>query len=503
MPPDPAERGPFDLPWPGLLGLGVFLLTLWAQTGALVGAFYDDGIYVTGAKALAEGSGYRNIHLPGAPPMVHYPLLYPAMLSLLWRAWPAFPANVTLFQLADALALGAAAWVIARHAGRIGVPAVARYPLLALGFAAYPLLALIGVRFAEPLFLVLLAGAVALADREHLDPKAALAAGALAGLAALTKSIGVCAVAGIPLALWLRGRRRSALLAAAPGIALVLPWMAWVALQAGEVDPRLANYTPYAQVVGQTGLGPMLEGLIKLRALWPVPELLLLRLPPWAFAPLAALVIALLVWGSVASFRRAPALVTTLVAYLLISTVWPYSPHRFVWIVMPWLGLLAAAGWMNLWRVGRAGQAVAMLVAAAVTVGYLRIETLSLTGRRFARPAERGAQAFRVLTASIGAEVPKDAVIASEDEALIYLYTGRRSVPSHLFRWQGIGTAPVPGAEAVRYWCEVGVTHLAITGPGGPVSEIIAELQQRPSPAVRPLFRITNGPALYHFQCPG
>src|SRR3989304_2005636 len=61
---------------------------------------------------------------------------------------------------------------------------------------------------AEPLLLLLGAGAVALADREPADPKAALAAGTLAGLAALAKTTGMCAVLGIPLSLWLRGRRR-------------------------------------------------------------------------------------------------------------------------------------------------------------------------------------------------------------------------------------------------------------------------------------------------------
>lgn len=500
---EPRERGPLDLPWPGLLGLGVFLLALWAQTGALVGAFYDDGIYVTGAKALAEGSGYRNIHLPGAPPMVHYPVLYPALLSLLWRAWPAFPANVTLFQLADALALGAAAWIIAVHARRVGVPAFARYPVLALGFLAFPLLSLIGVRFAEPLFLMLVAGAVALADRDDGDAKVALAAGTLAGLAVLARSIGICAVAGVPLSLWLRGRRRSALLAAAPGVALLLPWTLWVALQAGEVDPRLANYTPYARVVAQTGLGPMLHGLLTLRALWPVPELLLPRLPAWAFWPLAVPMIALLLGGGVASFRRAPALVTTLATYLLISTVWPFSPHRFVWIVMPWLGLLIAAGWIKTWRLGRLGRGIGALVAVTVAVGYVPREAKSLTERRFARTAEGTTRALRVLAASISAEVPAHAVIASENEALLYLYTGRRSVPSQLFRWQGITAASLPGEDAVRYWCEVGVTHLAVTGPGGPAAEVAAELEQRSDAALTSLFRITDGPALYRFRCPG
>ena len=96
--------------FPGLLGLGVFAVALWAQPHAFVGVFYDDGIYVTLAKALAEGEGYRYIHLPGAPPGVHFPILYPATLSLLWRLWPVFPQNVTLFQLFDSAVFGVAAF---------------------------------------------------------------------------------------------------------------------------------------------------------------------------------------------------------------------------------------------------------------------------------------------------------------------------------------------------------------------------------------------------------
>jgi len=497
----PAPR-PAGFNWPGVLGLGVFALVLWAQTSALVGVFYDDGVYVTAAKALAEGHGYRNIHLPDAPPMVKYPILYPLLLSVLWRWWPVFPANVALFQLADAAALGAAAWIIGAHAGRIGVPPGIRYPVLALGFAAFPLLTLVGVRFAEPLLLLLVAGAVALADREPADPRAALAAGTLAGLAALAKTTGMCAVLGIPLSLWLRGRRRSAILAAAPAVALMVPWMAWVAAQAGNVDSRLTNYTPYGQVVEQTGLMPLLQGLVTLRAFWPVPQLLLPRLSAWGFVPLAVVVVALLVWGGVASFRRAPALVVTVAIYMLTITVWPYIPDRFVWIMMPWLGLFLAVGWGRLWRVGRTGRAAAVLVAAALAVGYLRREALSLGERRFARLAERISGPFRVLTASLGAEVPPGAVVASEGESLIYLYTGRRSVPSYLFRWRGTGTAARPHQEAIDYWCEAGVTHLVVTGPSDSASTIAAQLASRSDSAAAPLFQVTGGPALYRFRCP-
>src|SRR5262249_60220296 len=58
------------------------------------GGFHDDGIYVTTAKALASGNGYRIISLPGEPAETKYPPLYPFLLSLVWRAKPNFPQNL-------------------------------------------------------------------------------------------------------------------------------------------------------------------------------------------------------------------------------------------------------------------------------------------------------------------------------------------------------------------------------------------------------------------------
>ena len=89
---------------PAVLGLVTFVVALWAQSDALVGVFYDDGVYVTLAKALADGHGYVSLHLPDQPPAIHYPPLYPFVLSLLWRLWPAFPENVALFELFDSAA---------------------------------------------------------------------------------------------------------------------------------------------------------------------------------------------------------------------------------------------------------------------------------------------------------------------------------------------------------------------------------------------------------------
>jgi hypothetical protein len=79
-----------------LLALGVCLA--WAYALILQapasGMYHDDGIYLVTGRALAEGEGYRIISLPDAPPQTKYPILFPFLLSLVWRIVPSFPNNL-------------------------------------------------------------------------------------------------------------------------------------------------------------------------------------------------------------------------------------------------------------------------------------------------------------------------------------------------------------------------------------------------------------------------
>ncbi len=489
--------------FPGLLGLGVFAVALWAQPQAFVGVFYDDGIYVTLAKALAEGEGYRYIHLPGAPPGVHFPILYPATLSLLWRLWPVFPQNVTLFQLFDSAVFGVAAFLVAFHARRWGVARLAQYVALPVAFLAFPLLTIVGVRFSEPLFLMLLAAAVVAADRPEVGRTRGALAGVLAGLAALTRSIGVAAVVGIPLALWLRRERTGALAALIAALATALPWFIWIGGQADAVDPRIAsNYGTYLAAAGQAGLIDIIRG-IDLRVFAPLTRLTLPAVPVFISLPLAGLIMTSVVWGAVTVAPRVPALVTTLGVYLAVVTVWPFAPDRFVWIVVPWMVLFAVVGSMAAWRKGRWGRWVVGLVVVAVAIGYPRREISSLVERQFTGTAEGITQPFAVLVPAIQAEIDTDAVVASEDEALIYLYTGRHAVPSYLFTWSGRSTRPLPHDTTLDFFCDAGVTHVALSGPGAPGAPMVRELEQRADSTLSLLFQITNGPSMYRFRCPG
>jgi len=90
------------------LALLTIALGAWQMVPGVSGIYHDDGIYVCTAKALAQGQGYRLINLPGSPIQTKYPIIYPALLAVVWKIWPVFPDNLALMQWLTLLS-GAAA----------------------------------------------------------------------------------------------------------------------------------------------------------------------------------------------------------------------------------------------------------------------------------------------------------------------------------------------------------------------------------------------------------
>jgi hypothetical protein len=487
------------------LALGVFALALWAQHGAMIGVFFDDGIYVSLAKALGEGHGYRSVHLPGAPPAVHFPPLYPLALSFLGRLWPSFPDNVALFQLFDSAALAGAAWVIAAHARRIGVPSIAQYVALPLGFSAFPLLTIVGVRFSEPLFLLLTAGAIAIADgRPGGGLARGLAAGVLGGLAALTRAAGIAVIIGVIAAFVLRRERTAATGALLVSLVLLVPWVVWTVVQGDAVDPMLvANYGTYAADVGQSGVWTLVGQANPFRPFDPLARLTLPPMPVLLWYLLAVVLSAAVVWGGITAFPRAKAWVITLGGYAVIVAAWPFAPDRFVWIILPWVAVLLATGLSRAWSRSVLLRPVVAVLLVAMVTGYSRREAVSLGTRGFAETAMGISSSFGVLVPAVRAELPESAVVASADEALMYLYTGRKAVPSYLFRWQGRTRQAYNVPDISDFFCDAGVTHVAVTGAGDDATAVVSTLRDGPYPTVTALFELSGGgPALYRFRCP-
>jgi len=86
------------LPWIFLAGiLALFLVYLaWLHPTNWFGRIGDDAFFFGSAKALAQGHGYIIPSLPGNPPQTKYPVLYPWLLSGVWKWNPSFPSNLVL-----------------------------------------------------------------------------------------------------------------------------------------------------------------------------------------------------------------------------------------------------------------------------------------------------------------------------------------------------------------------------------------------------------------------
>jgi len=78
----------------------------------------DEGSYVSLAKSLALTGQYRSIWLPGEPDHTKYPILFPLVLSTVWKVQSSFPDNIVLFRLLGLLFNVGHLFVLAAVAGR-------------------------------------------------------------------------------------------------------------------------------------------------------------------------------------------------------------------------------------------------------------------------------------------------------------------------------------------------------------------------------------------------
>jgi hypothetical protein len=479
--------------WAAAAGVVAAAVAAALMPRALVGVFYDDGIYTALARSLVEGHGYRLLYLPGAPAAVHYPPLYPAFLALLWRAWPAFPENVVLFRAANAVLLGLFAGGLAAYLARrraLAAPAAAL--VVAIGCTAVPLLTVVTVLFAEPLFLALAIGAWWLADEAtEAQGRRALVlgagAGVLAGLAGLTRSVGVAVAAGSVLALVLAKRRKEALAASAGALLLLVPWAVWSAAHRSGVETVLAaNYGTYGDLLRQAGWR-----WISPDAVWdvlrPLGNVALTTVAP-AWHPLVGLpALVVLAVGGVELVRRAPALGWSLALYAVVVLVWPYAPDRFLWAVLPMLVVALVMGGIAVWRWsgvrqdwrGWALRALALAGTLPVIAGFGGYQVAGLV-KRWPTSTQRGiSDTFERILPWLRSATPDSAVLAGEDEALLWLYTGRRAVPSYLWHLEGRRDVSF-GPDSLRaFFDRSGVSHVIITGARSDAAPTLDEVVGR------------------------
>jgi len=483
----------------GLAAAGVALAVgALALNKSLVGVFYDDGLYAGIATALAHGVSYVHPHLPGSPAAVHYPPLYPAVLAPLFGVLSVSAAAVVA-KVLNLLLAAVAAGLIAWHAARTelldpGAPRWLTPALVAAAAIAIPVLATQSVLFAEPLFAVLLAAAVILADRGGSP----WLIGTAAALALLTRSIGVAAGAGI--ACFLLERRtpwRVALKVLAPLAVAAAAWGLWVVTHERGIDPALGlNYGSYGEILRQAGLSAL--GVSAPDLPRPLEVITLGWIPVrWLYHVTAAATLGVGLYG-LALLTRRSAVGFTLVFYLAILAIWPYPPDRFLWAVLPWLALAWAVGALALWRLRWTRVPVALLVAALVG-GYASYEIRGLAGGWAGTQAVAISDNFKELIPVI-AGLPDSAVVASDDEALVWLYTHRTSVPFYLERYLGRETLRPTPAEHRAYLERMGVTHVLLASATSPSAGELRGLIQAYPGWLAAVYRWSGGRWLFAVQ---
>jgi hypothetical protein len=432
------------------LFLLVLVMGYWRMVPEVCGAFHDDGIYVITAKALAQGQGYRLIYLPNSPIQTKYPILYPALLAVVWKLWPSFPDNLLLMKWLTLLC-GA------------GTISLSYLYFLRFGYFSRSIAAITGLICAtSPIFLyfstqtlseipfallVILALWSFDAQMEQPDRKGIrqFFLGVLLALPFLCRTIGVTLVFPALFIQYYRGRTLRWMVL---GIASVmLPWVIWMAAGLGNWnrDPVSGYYTDYVS------WWAAMDGALAFRIIWQnlgnilissaVVSLegftaLLQSLNSWVqlfltiflgSIPLIALITNLRTW------RLLPFFISS---YLLLILVWPWHPFRFLVPILPFLVGYFFQGLNNSisrWKIKKSyllAVGLSLLVAANITLLYQHGQA----ARKFGYPTVGLPKnpafwaSYQDIFEWIKIHSQPDNVIASMEDPMIFLYTGRRAI---------------------------------------------------------------------------
>ncbi|UCF18867.1 MAG: hypothetical protein JSU87_13175 [Gemmatimonadota bacterium] len=492
-------------------------LGLWAQNPSLVGVNYDDGIYALLARAIAQGDGYRLTYLPVSIPGVKYPPLYPLSLVPFWELVGTQDAALNAMKLANGIYIGLAAGLFVLLLAELRILSLPLAAAAALvGYASGSMMLVSTGLLSEPLYLVIVPLALLAVDRagERSSSARIIAAATLAGLAALTRTVGLALVAAALVAIWNRQGRRQFWLAAAVAALILAPWLAFTMISGREVpDYLVPHYGSYVQLyLSNLSETPLAAFSIIFTNVGAVLQTLGGKFfsgrPALVQSLAGASLLTLAVLGARRHYRSAPATVVYPWLYLGIVSAWSFPPFRFVFVLFPLLLALAAAGLIGLissvggWVGGTSAVWSRRRLAPAMLTVVLLLVFLGVPESRSLQQRVWDGSQYRKTV--LGAEVidwvrrntdPSD-VIAYEFDPLIALHTGRRAVPNNteaVHQWYRSGPAPVE--PLARLLLEMRVDYLAVRRDIPAAAQPIDALMGR-YPGGLELLHVTEGGAL-------
>lgn len=465
---------------------GIGALGVWAQNAAIVGVNYDDGIYAMLARSLVEGDGYRLTYLPDPVPGVKYPPVYPLSLAPLWVVAASPAGALGAMKVASGVYLGLAAglFLLLLLRRRLLVEPVAIVVAL-VAFASGSMMLISNGVLSEPLFLAILFATLLIDDVEAgLTPARLVAIGLLAGLAALTRTVGIALVAAVVIGVAVRGGWRKTLVSLAASLALLGPWALFTFSHAGQVpDVLLPRYGSYLELylanVGDSPGAVFEVAFVNLNAILRTVGANLVPGIPAALRPVAGvLILGFAALGSRHAFRTAPSLVLYHWLYLGLIAFWTFPPFRFLLALLPiTLALAAVAFERAARRLSRSGEEAAergarhlgpIRVVAAVLVILFLANLAYGEARAIGRRVWDGAQLAKSavsqeVLAWVNLNTEADDVVAYEFDPLIALHTGRRAAPNNYEPVHAWYRSQPPAPELLaRLFVEMGVDIVAV-----------------------------------------
>jgi hypothetical protein len=475
----------------------VAALLIWSASLRLVpgvtGVVHDDGVYVSTARSLAQGDGYRLISLPDQPEQTKYPILYPALLAFIWMGWPSFPGNLVVMQWVTAACAAASLALAFLLLVRFGYTS----RLLAFGACAVaatsPMLVYLStLTMSEMPFALLLMAALWRAEQAlvgEMSRARQFVTGVAAAAPFLCRAIGLALLVAVPLALV--GRRRPVRWTML-GLGLAAgAWIVWSMPAIGR-DPSadiVGYYTDYSSGT-RVLASPRVFRLIGENTLLLVmgsAGLWLQGVPALATGA-GALVLVLgggAAWIAIArDALRARPVAVALVCYAALVVIWPWRPARFLVPVLP---LLAACTLRTLADAGaRFGPTVSrrltpVLLALCVVAAAMNLRAVAEAGERSRRagyPLDVGIgdedhpgtwRDHQQLFTWLREQTPPDAILASGLDTMMFLYTDRKAFRPVVYRPEvffGAGGSPIGEPDDVRRLLRQGRASFLVLSPG-------------------------------------
>lgn len=413
---------------------------------ATLGRLYDDVVYLSVGKSIADGHGYRSAQLVGTPVHVKFPPLLPAIYAIGWSVFGSLSAvaNLALWlNIAVASASAGALWWLARFELGLGRTTTALFAIVPI--VTDRTMFYFSGAASEPWMLLGWAVSLILVRRltrplpDTMATGTAVLLGLVLAATALSRTQGWVIAAGVlgGVVLSRVGWKTACVVAAAAATPLVV-WSVWhgVMMARGPLSP-LPDQRGYLAWIPMGGAGEFARFAgrmirISVPLYWSGAADVLVG---WVSSKTLLLAGGLLLAGLVGTLMLArihPAMAASIGAALGVLAIWPYVQDRFLTPVLPVLGVAGAfAVERTLARSPRLVRRIALGVAALLCVALVLENTRTRIASARGAPDSPYARAIDAIVQWIDANTtPDDRIMVSWGGA-IYLRTGRRtSIPN-------------------------------------------------------------------------